>query len=529
MHIVGEFVARKSWIPDTTPGFENTKVILRHNTFLGSRDENGQTLADHGKEGGVVITQGDSTVYPFEIHDNEFIGLEQAIFTVGGGISGPIDIYENEIKACRSALVFTGNGTREDGNWLGEPETQNLTFRHNRVRAGHNGDSLFDYGMWPVKNSSIHDNDFYGNGIGVLARASYYGSVDPLVHSPQFGITVSGNRFYDALGVACNTNANHDRWVTMRPFWIDNTYDQYLMDGVGNVTVEYLHFADGLSPRLSNINPNSEHHDVASDIDRVAEMSVKGYTVGQRVTLHRSWWHAGIISFLPDQETYTVAQEVSLAVGGDSLTLVFDGSKWLDESLVAPQKLLLSMGFENNLIDDSPYHHGASWQKGPSFGPGSSGTGIELKALGRKESNGITLSKDHVEDFAGLQSLNIKVQANKDNDAKIYEILRFHAVYDLSLKPGNKVSFRVWDHEGQVAVFAAVSPVPVGQWGQYEVDWDGQTMKILVDGQEILSQAWQREGLRTRSYYNNVVIGRNPWGDAFAGRIDELQIRTNVE
>jgi len=312
-----------------------------------------------------------------------------------------------------------------------------------------------------------------------------------------------------------------------RPFWTNNTWDQYLLDKVGNVTVEYIHVTDGLTPRLYNINPHAEHHDVASDIDRIAEMSVKGYSAGQKVTLHRSWWHNGAITFLPGQESYTVAEEISLAEARDSLTLVFNGIKWIQEGLEVPKgEVLLAMSFEDNLNDDSPYNHGASWQKGESFASGFNGQGIELEPLGRQDSNGISLDREQVFAFAGLSNLHISVKANKNNDDKVYEIFRFHVVYDLSLQPGNKVVFRVWDQDGQVSVFKGQSPVPVGQWGHYEVDWDGSTMRLLVNGAEVLSESWQRQNIRERSSYNAPVIGRNPWGNAFDGKIDELIIST---
>jgi hypothetical protein len=69
---------------------------------------------------------------------------------------------------------------------------------------------------------------------------------------------------------------------------------------------------------------------------------------------------------------------------------------------------------------------------------------------------------------------------------------------------------------------AGISPLPLNTWTHLAATYDGATLRLYVDGQQVGSQA--RTGTIQVSTGRLSLGGNAVWGEWFAGRIDDVRI-----
>jgi len=180
--------------------------------------------------------------------------------------------------------------------------------------------------------------------------------------------------------------------------------------------------------------------------------------------------------------------------------------------------VLLSMNFNGHLNDASSHAHQVSWHGEPAYLPDIDGP--SAIALSPTDDNYLLVERAPI--FRGMEALHISIKANKASVAGGV-LVHSHVAYKLELANGKVKGYLNGPPLGSFR-FETEDPVPVGEWGQYELSWDGQTVQIHINGKLQFKKGFAPDHLDERTWWA-LHIGKYPWGDAFDGAIDELLIK----
>ena len=192
-----------------------------------------------------------------------------------------------------------------------------------------------------------------------------------------------------------------------------------------------------------------------------------------------------------------------------------------DEDCPNPEPVL-SLAFDGNLDDASPNQMQAQWSEGNgTYVAGHTGQAISIAGA---ESPYVTVPEN--EKLGNMGLLTVSVWAKKNSAAGGGQVFLKHVCYTLGIG-ADTVSAYVNAAGGQ-ADLNVYSGVPINDtnWHHYVITYDSRTgqARLLVDGAQASSAMTSGKVRYDPCDPRELDVGKDPWGDAFDGLIDELTV-----
>jgi len=190
-----------------------------------------------------------------------------------------------------------------------------------------------------------------------------------------------------------------------------------------------------------------------------------------------------------------------------------------------PDSPMSYWSFDGNVNDASGTNNG-TWKDGASsYGAGWIGQGIILDG---KDKGAHVNVPDHSSQ-SGMEKLSFSIWAKKDVTAVGGRLFEKHTSYKLDVNE-DSVSGYFFTQNGTVRVDfnTAVPSVKDTEWHHYSLvyDSDASSLTLYVDGAQVSSDT--QTGVVPGAEGKALSIGKDPWGNAFAGAIDEMKIFKSV-
>jgi hypothetical protein len=174
-------------------------------------------------------------------------------------------------------------------------------------------------------------------------------------------------------------------------------------------------------------------------------------------------------------------------------------------------------GFNGSVLDASGHNLNGTWTGTAAYGPGKLGQGLNLDGTG---TGGYVTVANHAL-LNGMGRLTIGLWARKRAANTGGTLLKKHTAYDLNSTGASLGGYLFNAADARVNISATVSAANDTNWHHYCVVYDGVAIKSYVDGAQ-KSAAAQTGNLATNT--QALHIGKDPWGNAFNGQIDELRL-----
>ena len=185
--------------------------------------------------------------------------------------------------------------------------------------------------------------------------------------------------------------------------------------------------------------------------------------------------------------------------------------------------VILKMDFDGELAYQAEEDLAVAWLGKPSFSDGHQGQALDLK--GRE--NGVVINHHSV--LAGMEQMTLSVWAKKDVPESTGYLVKKHGHFDLALKKNNTIYAALTNAKGEKVrlMCRRYEGIDNLDWHQYQLSYDGQVVKLLVDGKEVDRQAFS--GPINSDARRDLYIGKSPWDTSFSGLIDEFEINDGFE
>ena len=200
-----------------------------------------------------------------------------------------------------------------------------------------------------------------------------------------------------------------------------------------------------------------------------------------------------------------------------------DCDRLVDEDCAAPTRPLLALSFEGTLADSSPLAFAPTWQDGQGgFVAGHVGQALSLPGGG----GGAYVLVGEDPRLKGMGMLTVDVWARKRSAGGGGAIVLKHVYYSLGVS-GDTVDAYVQTDAGQVGLnvyhLAAVADTA---WHHYVLRYDARAGQgqLQVDDVVVSTAAGSGFVRADPCDARDLYIGKDPWGNAFDGEIDELMI-----
>ncbi len=181
--------------------------------------------------------------------------------------------------------------------------------------------------------------------------------------------------------------------------------------------------------------------------------------------------------------------------------------------------LVMFIDFEGNVFDLSGKNNHGTWQGSESYGQGIIGQAASLDGT----SDGSYVIVDIDETLEGMDQLTLSAWVKKNNANVGGIIFLKHAIYFLSVE-SNSIYYYLFNSLGKrINITPTTELVNDTDWHHHAMTYDGNTIKVYLDGREIALEPFSGSiavSTSTRSLY----IGKNPWGNSFNGAIDKVRI-----
>jgi len=182
--------------------------------------------------------------------------------------------------------------------------------------------------------------------------------------------------------------------------------------------------------------------------------------------------------------------------------------------------LSLFLPFERNLLDQSGNQNNGLWFGSGTYVLGWNGYGIRLDGT---ISGGYVLVP-HSSNLDGLDALTLSVWARKSTTNGSGFLFHKHLSYKLEILT-NQLQAYLFDSTGtRYNLATPLNSVADTNWHHFALTQDSQSIILYIDGvpRSILTPG---NTLNTASNPDrSLVIGKDPWGNAFSGEIDEVKI-----
>jgi len=181
---------------------------------------------------------------------------------------------------------------------------------------------------------------------------------------------------------------------------------------------------------------------------------------------------------------------------------------------------ILQLNFDGNIRDQSANQLETIMEGQASFAPDNNDG--QALATSSAENNHVVV--EHEDILAGMEKLNISVWAKKDEATSKGQLLKKHSHYDLLLGSSRSVVSRLKNEDGQSISLRKFHYQPIDDtaWHHYEVIYDGQTAKLLVDKVVVDEQPFS--GRINNDASRDLYIAKSPWDDSFDGLLNDLLI-----
>lgn len=179
---------------------------------------------------------------------------------------------------------------------------------------------------------------------------------------------------------------------------------------------------------------------------------------------------------------------------------------------------VLKLDFNNNIIDKSGNDLETSWIGEEKYTTGNAGQALDLSVA---DDNYVVVP--HTEVLTEMKELYISVWAKKNNADIGGDLLRKHTHYKLGISERGVFGYVRTENGGVTVNNFFVDMIRDTNWHHYELSYDGIQIKLIVDGNEVASAL--QSGTVINDPSRDLYIGKHPWGSAFEGQIDDLEIK----
>jgi hypothetical protein len=173
--------------------------------------------------------------------------------------------------------------------------------------------------------------------------------------------------------------------------------------------------------------------------------------------------------------------------------------------------------FEGNLNDLSGHNLNGTWTGTAAYGAGQAGQGL---ALDGTSGGGYPTVADNVI-LDGMGRLTLSLWAKKTAAATGGSLLKKHVTYDLNISAASVGGYIFSNGAVRTNITATVAGISNTDWHHYCISFDSTAMRVYVDGRlyNTIAAAGPIDATA-----NELYIGKDPWGNSFAGAVDELKI-----
>jgi len=175
--------------------------------------------------------------------------------------------------------------------------------------------------------------------------------------------------------------------------------------------------------------------------------------------------------------------------------------------------------FNGDLSDSTSNNNHGAWVNGASFGTGLLQEGLSLD--GSLPATGSYARIPHEYTLDGMSNLSISVWAKKDSSGVGGKLYKKHTVYDMGISTTGINAYIHVEGEVHVTSISGAAPINDTDWHHYCITYDGSFFKAYADGVERAGTPLTGEIVSSST---QIYVGTDPWGNTFAGEMDEMKI-----
>lgn len=252
----------------------------------------------------------------------------------------------------------------------------------------------------------------------------------------------------------------------------------------------------------------------AAPAQNAANYTVTGGSVlsaalsGASVTLHTTALAAGAHTVAVSNLVDLATPGNVIAAGTQAVVSVAGGG-----AAVAP---IAAWSFDGDLVDQAGGSSG-TWKGNAAFATGQAGQALVLS--GGAGGNHVVIPDQPQLD--GMARFTLSVWARKNAAAVGGSVVKKHVAYDLNLNAGGVGGYLFNSTGARVNIGISNAGTADTAWHHYCLTYDGSTLTTYVDG---VAKAQSPFSGIIAANSNALYVGKNPWGDAFAGGIDALRL-----
>lgn len=220
--------------------------------------------------------------------------------------------------------------------------------------------------------------------------------------------------------------------------------------------------------------------------------------------------------------TVTIDPGQNIYIGKDTAGYAFHGcidSLEIGNKVPPINHTILKMDFEGSSADSSGYNQLVQEIKAARFVKGVEGEAADFSATRDNY-----LLVHHAGNQEGMKQLYISTWARSNDPSKGGDLIRKHDQYSLT-QALSSVDATISTENGSVRL-VKYNTIQDSRWHHYELIYDGQIARLLMDGIELDSQPLS--GTIKSIDNNKIYIGKHPWGLAFDGQLDSLLIMNKL-
>lgn len=179
--------------------------------------------------------------------------------------------------------------------------------------------------------------------------------------------------------------------------------------------------------------------------------------------------------------------------------------------------IVLDLGLDSNLVDASETGLLLSWKNHEAYEQGILYDAAAFNPI----QNGYITAKHHP-NIDGMGAITIDFWARKNDPVAAERILTKHAVYAANVLANGVYFYLFTTDKGRLNISATSEAVKDTDWHQYTLTYDGTMARLYIDAVEKVAIPWS--GAIVNRPSRGLIFGKDPWGNAFDGSIDEMHI-----
>ncbi len=180
--------------------------------------------------------------------------------------------------------------------------------------------------------------------------------------------------------------------------------------------------------------------------------------------------------------------------------------------------LVLGLNMDGHTLDSSYSQIPCRW-----VGASRYDDGVQLRSisLDGTATGGYVMTQYH-SSLDGMNALTLSFWAKKNDPLVGGFIFHKHVTYTLSIGADAIGAYLINNANTRMDISGKTATMNDAEWHHYALTYDGSVVKLFVDGQVIGSKPFT--GSIAVHPDRAITIGKDPWGNAFNGTIDEVRI-----